>query len=200
MALGGQKDLSMACANLRVQDGDDVEACFNAEALPDGIGREQSQGAKEDELEALVISQCYLLEESSSNSQDTPSVAQENLASKKHLRSIAPPFFLGGKRPLIHRFPTIIITSAINAIILMAQAQLNFSNAGFNTNGNMIPPTLLPTNAIPLAVALLLSNQCATTANAVVVKNAELTPPRIPYTSMKCQYFLHCANSAKLVT
>lgn len=114
------------------------------------------------------------------DTQATPIVAQENLGSWKHLRSTVPPDVLGGKRPRTQRFPSSINTRAINATSRMAHAQRRCSRAGFSTSGNTMPPTLLPTNVMPEAKPRRASNQCATTASAVVVRKAELVPHMMP--------------------
>jgi hypothetical protein len=77
-------------------------------------------------------------------------------------------------------FPITVEISTTKATSLIAQAQLKFSRADLSISGKIIPPTLEPTNAVPEAIPLLTSNQCATTDNAVVVKNAPLVPPRTP--------------------
>src|ERR1700710_961835 len=109
-----------------------------------------------------------------------PRVAQENLASWKHLKSTAPPVILGGNLPRMHKFPIAIKTSTTSATSLIDHAQLKCCNTGFRTKGKTIPPTLEPTKVMPEASPRLTSNQCATTARAVVVRKAALVPLKIP--------------------
>jgi hypothetical protein len=90
--------------------------------------------------------------------QAIPNVAQLNLASLKHFKSTAPPFFLGGNLPLIHTFPITINPPTISARMRIAHVQLNFVSVVFKTRGKTIPPTLDPTKVIPDAIPLFLSN------------------------------------------
>ena len=185
---------------LRVEDCNDIEARLAAEALSQCVCRKQTQSPKEHKLKAwsLLLENFHNI--SWENSHAIPIVAHENLASLKHFRLTVPPAAFGGNLPLIQTFPTNIKTRTIIASTLIAHAQPHFIRIGFRINGNTMPPTLDPTNVMPDANPLLTSNQCATTAKAVVVRAALLTPEKIPYTIMKCQYWVHCPMTARLMT
>ena len=80
----------------------------------------------------------------------------------------------------MHKLPRSINNNTIEATSRIDQAQVICPKAALRIKGNPIPPTLLPTNAIPVAIPLLRSNQWDTTASAVVVRNAELPPLNTP--------------------